>query len=232
MPDNNKPTKNINIIAIIPAAGIGARMKNEIPKAYIELAGKPMIYHSLERFGKHPEIKHIIGAAHREHQTFVTKMKKDFPKIHICHGGARRQDSVRYALNYIKKFFSDPAQFHILIHDAARPFLSNRLLKRLIEAAKQYPNSAVIAGLKSADTLRLIKRDGTTETLPRERIFRIQTPQLFPFDTLHKLHQTYDDIECTDDAGLFEHGGKPIKIIAGDPNNIKITYPKDLKPNR
>ncbi len=222
------------IFAILPAAGSGTRMQRHdgIPKAYLPLDNKPLIQHSIEILQAHPRIAHILVAVNPKHTNFTLPLEKKFSKISFCPGGARRQDSVFAALNYIANNFITNAEnispSHIMIHDAARPYIRNQLLNPLIDACKHFPESGIIPKLPLRDTLKEILPDGTLHTLNRELIFTIQTPQIFPFAQIYQLHQKYHAQNFTDDAGLFEKAGLKITLVDGDWQNIKITYPEDL----
>ncbi len=235
---------SFSVIPIIVAAGDGTRMqetppkknpqKTNMPKAFLPLHGKAILAHTLSALMQYEIFQQCVIVINPNHIDFMTKLLDDFPdmkqknKIHLCDGGKRRQDSVQAGLDYIAQNINPPPDY-VLIHDAARPFVTLDLLERLMAEAQNHHNTAIIPGLPLRDTIKQTHDDGTVTTLPRKQLRSIQTPQLFPFQLLHQLHKKFKMQNFTDDAGLFEANGEKIIIIDGAFDNIKITYPQDLE---
>lgn len=214
--------------AIILAAGKGNRMKAGINKQFLLLRDRPIIAHAIEAFQQCDLIDEIIiVTAEEEIQYFQTHILDSyrFNKVKkLVAGGLERQQS---AYNGILAISSDSEI--VLIHDGARPFVSKQTISDCIEAAKQY--GAASAGMPSKDTIKLVNEtDVVTSTPPRDRVWLTQTPQAFRTDLIKKAHQKALDqgISATDDAMLVELMGKPVRMVAADYNNIKITTPEDL----
>lgn len=200
-------TSNKKIAALIVAAGSGERFGGNVPKQYLPLLGKTILQRSVEAFrGIATDIVIVVNPDHTGTVDFKTVA-----------GGSTRQQSVQNGLVALRAAQPDI----VLIHDAARPLVSQRLITQLIEAAEK--SGAAIPALPVTDT---IKRNGKTES--REGLYTVQTPQTFRFDLIDSLHQKYSDKSLTDDAALCEADGHPVIFVNGQPDNIKITHPADL----
>lgn len=216
-----------NIIVLLMAAGSGQRFGNTgLPKQYQSLLGQPVLAHSLRRLLDHPAITKVyvvIDQGHLAHYTTAVKTLADHPKLSPSPltGGQDRQQSVALAL---KQLSEDEKHGRVLVHDAARPCLSRALIERLVSA----DGEVVIPALPVTDTLRRFKSD-ECQTVARDDLYSVQTPQLFDAKTLGQLHQKYASESVTDDAALFEKAGIKITKIAGDVDNIKITMTQDLE---
>ena len=198
--------KSKQVIAILLAAGQGTRMKSDTPKQLISLGGRTLLSYSLDRLMGHNGIDRVI-------LVLAPGMKLPFdPPCPVVEGGATRQQSVQNALNSLQD-----QEASILIHDAARPFVTAGSIDRLIAAHQgQYPATLAVPVV---DTMR--KNNG--ETIPRDDVYAIQTPQIFD---LHALRQAYQDNQNpqTDDAGLFND----VVFVQGDRQNFKVTTADDL----
>ncbi len=216
-----------SVSAIIPAGGLGSRMNQEIPKQFIDVHGKPIIAYTAEALSKIKEIKEIIVAVPDGYIPYFDRIVKEFNltkvKKIIC-GGASRTETVRKCLDE-----ADDNEF-ILIHDSVRPFISQKSIKSVIDAAVKYGAASVgtmaVDTLKKADDMGFIK-----ETVDRKNVWQIQTPQIFKSDLIKEAHKrAFDEkIEATDDCALLEMMGQRIKLIESDTINLKITYEKDLE---
>jgi len=206
--------------AIIPSAGEGRRMGG-IPKIFLPLRGEPMILHTLRPFLKNPSLQQIIVPVRREDLERARDLLRRVP-VEVVEGGQIRQETVRLALERI-----DPSLELVAIHDGARPFLSPALLQACLEAGEKF--SAVVPALPIYDT---IKRGGEwiEETLPRQGIFTIQTPQVFKAELIKEAHRKAweEGFIATDDASLVERMGVRVRMIKGEKGNLKITDPEDL----
>ncbi len=217
--------------AIIVAGGIGARARQadmtDLPKQYQMLAGQPVIAHTLQAFLASPDIELvqavIAGGAEEIYQQAVAGLESEklLPPVT---GGATRQQSVRHGLEALH----GRGMSRVLVHDAARPFVTNQITGNVIRALTEH--KAVIAAVPVTSTLKKVSH-GTgiiTDTVDRENVWQAQTPQGFDYEELRHLHETYRDLELTDDAALFEHDGQSVAICQGDARNIKITLPEDF----
>jgi 2-C-methyl-D-erythritol 4-phosphate cytidylyltransferase len=214
--------------AVILSAGKGSRMKAEINKQFLLLQNKPVIVHALEAFEQCSEIDEIIVvAASDELQYFRTNIidKFNFNKVRgVIAGGLERQQS---AYNGLKSISQDCEI--VLIHDGARPFVSQQTIIDCINEAKIC--GAASAGMPSKDTIKLVdENDMVTLTPPRDRVWQTQTPQAFKRTLIIEAHEITQNkgITATDDAMLVEMLGYPVKMVAGSYENIKITTPDDL----
>ncbi|WP_147072760.1 2-C-methyl-D-erythritol 4-phosphate cytidylyltransferase [Sulfuriferula plumbiphila] len=214
--------------ALIPAAGNGSRMGGKRPKQYLDLAGKPMIYHALRRLAGSPRIRRVyvvISPADAYWDDYDWREFASKLSVLRC-GGSIRADSVR---NGLVAMASEVAENDwVLVHDAARPCLSAAQLDRLLDEAGSDPVGGLLAmpvadTLKRADTSRHVC---TTE--PREGLWQAQTPQMFRHVMLlHALHQMRDTVP-TDEARAIEALGHRPLLVAADNSNFKVTYPRDL----
>ena len=217
-----------NITVLLMAAGSGQRFgATGLPKQYQPLLGQPVLLHSLRRFLDHPDVAMVYVVINQEHIALYTQSiasLADHPKLAATPliGGADRQQSVAKALEQLPAHM--PAQ-RILIHDAARPCLSGNLLQNLLAQN----SDAVIPALAVADTLRRFMPDGACDTVSRENLYSVQTPQLFNAKTLQELHKRYMGDPVTDDAALFEKAGIKITKVTGETDNIKITTADDME---
>jgi len=213
---------SVHVTAIIAAGGRGARFGDPRPKQLLPLAGRPILQHSVEAFARHAEITDVVVALPADLAAAPPAYLRARGKpLTIVEGGARRQDSVARA------FASVPADADlVVVHDAARPLVSGVLISRTIEAAAR--DGAAIAALAASDT---VKRGNEQRlivgTVPRGEIFLAQTPQAFRAAVLRDaLGQSGQD--ATDEAALVERAGHPVRLVEGDPRNVKITTAADL----
>jgi 2-C-methyl-D-erythritol 4-phosphate cytidylyltransferase len=233
----------MKVVVIIPAAGLGTRMaaapapKDKKPatsKQFAELAGTPILVHTLRKFAASPAVEEIyIALRATEMEGFRKRLKteKDLAKknIRIVEGGEHRQQSVGHAIAAI----SAAADDIVLVHDAVRPFVTEEIIHEVIQAARKY--GAAIAGVPAVDTVKQVERTAEgaliTATVPRERVVMAQTPQGFRYDVLKKAFDeaAADGFLGTDEAALVERSGHEVAVVVGSPRNIKITTPADLE---
>ena len=213
------------VTAIIAAGGTGQRFGGDRPKQLLAVRGRSILERSVAAFLDHPAITELIVALPKELADDPPAYLLGTAKpLRVVVGGRRRQDSVTNAFRA-----ASPGAHVIIIHDAARPFVSADLIGRTIAAASE--SGAAVAAVRSRDT---VKRAGfpaashalVEETLPRESIYFAQTPQAFRPDVLADALAFTGD--ATDEAGLAERAGHPVRIVDGDPSNIKITTPDDV----
>ncbi|MBY0520833.1 MAG: bifunctional 2-C-methyl-D-erythritol 4-phosphate cytidylyltransferase/2-C-methyl-D-erythritol 2,4-cyclodiphosphate synthase [Sphingomonas sp.] len=208
------------IVGLIVAAGNGTRLGGELPKQFAMLAGQPMIAHSFTAMSSHSMISETIVAIGAGQEAMLAEAVGDARSVT---GGATRRESVRAGLEAIA---ADGGAELVLIHDAARPFLSTALIDRLITALDGDPGA--VPALPVADTLaRGIEVLG--ETVPRDGLWRVQTPQAFRFDAILDAHRRWPESEdATDDAQMLRRFGSSVAMVEGDIMLDKVTYPADI----
>ncbi len=214
-------------IAIIPAAGKGIRFGEKIPKQFILLKGKPIIVHTLEKFEKHPEIHQMVVVTSKAFIPEVEKLRKKFKLkklVKIVGGGRTRQESVFNGVFSVETCEEDI----FLVHDAVRPFVSEKLISKLLEKIKE--GDAVIPVLPVRDTLIRAKEGRVVEKINRDEMFLVQTPQVIKAEILKKCLKKAKDLslEFTDESTLLLHFGIHSLLIEGEIINFKITYKEDL----
>jgi 2-C-methyl-D-erythritol 4-phosphate cytidylyltransferase/2-C-methyl-D-erythritol 2,4-cyclodiphosphate synthase len=214
------------VSAIIAAGGRGQRLGGAIPKQLLTVNGEPLLQRSVALFVSHPEIDEIVVALPADLAAAPPPYLRAAPKpIRIVAGGPRRQDSVANAFSAV----AGEAEV-VVIHDAARPFASPSLISRTIAAAVE--SGAALAAVPSRDTVKRASAERTAfvaETIPRESIYLAQTPQAFTRRVLRDaLALSGSDAEATDEASLAERAGHPVRLVEGEPTNIKITTREDL----
>lgn len=220
--------RSMRISLIIPAAGIGRRMKAEINKQYLQVAGKPILAHTIEKFHEIGEIEEIIIVAAEDEIDFCriqVAEKYNFTKVKsIVAGGKTRQESVH---NGFKKV--SPEIDYVIIHDGVRPFVTVEQIKDFIKELKDV--DALVMGVPEKNTIKKIKDSFIIKTIDREDVWEIQTPQGFRREVLGeaftKVSGNYH--LYTDDSSMVEELKLPVKIFQGDYLNIKITVPEDLR---
>ncbi|MFP4662533.1 MAG: 2-C-methyl-D-erythritol 4-phosphate cytidylyltransferase [Halanaerobiales bacterium] len=219
----------MSIGAVIPAAGQGKRMKSKINKQFLQLSEHPVLAHTISVFINNNKIDQIILVVHSDELDYCKEniinnfFDQDDQRIKIIAGGKTRRESVYAGL----KAFS-PAIDYVLIHDGARPLLSQGLLDKVIDSLNSY--DAVIVGTRLKDTVKQVDKKGIVQMTPdRSNLMAVQTPQAFLYELIIEAHQAVPaDQPVTDDASLLEYMGKKVKIIKGSYENIKITTPMDL----
>jgi len=218
------------VIAIITAAGSGLRFsgqsKNSVPKQFLKILNNPIISFPLLAMQKCKAISGIFITSQNKYFDFLHNLaaKNKITKLlGLVEGGATRFESVRNAFNQIVAAPNDL----ILIHDAARPNINTALLNSIIDEAKKH--CEVIIGRKVLETVKRAKKDIITETISRENLWTIQTPQVFRYKVLKNSYSKSRKNNFTDESSLVESAGYKVKIIEGPAGNIKVTTPEDLK---
>lgn len=214
---------------VIAAAGLGRRMNSKLNKPYMLIKGRPVLAYSLDILDAFPAVTDIVVVAHAAELEYCQEeviQKYAYKKVkEVIPGGQERQDSVWAGLMAL-----GDTRGWVAIHDGARPFLTASLLQELLLAAERW--GAAIPGLGARDTLKTVDAEGwAVNTLDRSKIVAVQTPQVFKLSLLINAYQMAyaDEAYGTDDASLFERYVGRVKVIAGDPRNLKITTPEDLK---
>jgi 2-C-methyl-D-erythritol 4-phosphate cytidylyltransferase len=211
----------MNVGAIIPAAGSGTRMGGA-RKAFLEIGGKTLLQHCLDAFLSIDEITQIVVALPSE-EVRASPNGQQRGRVRLVAGGAHRADSVRAALNHLS-----PEVDIVVIHDAARPLLTARMIRAVLEYAARGESATVAVPV--VDTLHRVNAEHRIiETPNRTQFWRAQTPQAFPRSTLIQAYaRVINASAATDEAGLVARAGFPVHIIPGDISNLKITTPDDV----
>jgi 2-C-methyl-D-erythritol 4-phosphate cytidylyltransferase len=210
------------ISAIVVAAGSGKRFGQR--KQFVYLRGKPVLEWTLEAFERHPEVASIVLVLPDEQDRKHYQMR--YSKIlDVVRGGAQRQDSVWQGFRLLDAASTDL----VLVHDGARPLVDAGLISRII--AEAAAGGAAVPIIPLVDTMKEVNDGRVVRTVDRTTIFRVQTPQGFQYPVLKKAMDAArrDRFYGTDEAMLVEWIGFPVRALAGDPRNIKITTPLDLK---
>lgn len=217
------------IFVVIPAAGTGSRMESSLPKQYLELeSNQTVLSKSLEIIFRNVEVERAVIAVAKGDFRFHKSISLFEQRCHIVEGGEQRIDSVSNCLDLLVGEASDDDW--ILVHDAARPCVRGEDVSNLISCV-EHTSVGGILGVPVTDTLKLLDGDNVVKTVDRKNIWRALTPQIFRFKILRdalKLASKKGQI-FTDEAQAVERAGHPVKIILGHEDNIKITYPDDLK---
>lgn len=213
-------TSQPRIAALIVAAGSGARAGEGVPKQYRMIGGKPLLRYSVEALLRHPAIATVRVVIHPDHADHYAAALDGLTLAAPVFGGAARQDSVRLGMDALAADAPD----YVLVHDAARPFLSAALIDRLL--AKLRVNVGVVPALPVVDTLRRFEHEHWSE-LTREHTLRIQTPQAFPYALLQQIHHAHR-LELTDDAALWLAAGHLLEYVQGEEELRKVTTPEDI----
>lgn len=217
---NHKPS----IAAILVAAGTGSRLGGDAPKPYRLLAGRPLLRYALSALSAHTRIAFVQPVIHAAYAEDFENAAAGITFLPPVVGGETRGASVLAGLRALVPHAPD----FVMIHDAARPFLSAQLLDKLCESASE--NKAIVPALAVADTVRRQDNSGWSE-VPRAGLWRMQTPQLFPFDTVLALSEeaAKRGEDFTDDAALWLAAGLPLNTITGDEQLRKITVESDMQ---
>ncbi|MDB2414604.1 bifunctional 2-C-methyl-D-erythritol 4-phosphate cytidylyltransferase/2-C-methyl-D-erythritol 2,4-cyclodiphosphate synthase [Rickettsiales bacterium] len=210
-------------IALIVAAGSGSRMGEEIPKQYMKLSGRELLNHAASAFLQNKNIDAVCVVYNPDYEQLYQNAVKDLDLLAPVIGGKTRQESVRLGLKAIEKFNPEI----VMIHDAARPLVSQDLINRVFEKTKSH--GAAIAALEVEDTIKRHKNGNIIETIDRKSFMRAQTPQGFKYKDILKAHMQIGDLSVTDDASIFEYFKKPVHIVKGSQLNFKITQSDDLQ---
>lgn len=216
----------MNYFALIPAAGVGARMAVGYPKQYLPLLGKPMLRHTVEAFARSPLVAHTYVVVGADDGYADEVLPPGLPGVTVLRcGGATRMESIRNGLRLLAPTIG--ADDRVLVHDAARPGLTPALVAKLIAEGGASPAGALLA-LPVVDTVKSTAA-GTLATMPRQGLWLAQTPQMFPYALLLRaLEEAADPGAITDDASAVELLGLSPQLVEGHPRNLKVTLPADI----
>ena len=223
---------DMQVFAILPAAGLGTRMAGPQPKQFLILDGLPILIHSLRAFASVERVTAIYVAVRKPEMERVQAQIAEYGfanRVRMVEGGDSRQESVSHALEAL------PAQPDdiVLVHDAVRPLIDAATIERTIDAVLEH--GAAIVGMPAVDTIKQVERTAhgalITSTIPREFIVQAQTPQGFRVGLLRKAfaEAMADGFIGTDEASLLERAGQPVAVVHGSQVNLKITQPGDLE---
>jgi 2-C-methyl-D-erythritol 4-phosphate cytidylyltransferase/2-C-methyl-D-erythritol 2,4-cyclodiphosphate synthase len=220
--------QSITVAAVIAAGGSGTRMNSSIPKQLLEISGRPVLLHTVETIASLQEVTQIIVALPPEHiaaASSILRRLSEQKDILCVAGGANRQESVRCGVAHVA-----PEPDVIMVHDAVRPLCDHDLMRRVVHAA--WKKGAAIPGLPATETIQRVSGKGRIlATPPREELYAIQTPQAFHTGILRSaLDRAYGSgFVGTDESSVVRWAGYRVMVVAGSPDNIKITRPADLK---
>jgi 2-C-methyl-D-erythritol 4-phosphate cytidylyltransferase / 2-C-methyl-D-erythritol 2,4-cyclodiphosphate synthase len=214
----------MRVSAIIAAGGSGRRLGAGVPKQLLDVGGRPMLERTVAAFVSHPRVDDVVVVLPRTVMSSPPVwLESRGDRLRLVTGGERRQDSVAAAFDAVP-----PDADVVLVHDAARPFVTADLISRSIDAAAEH--GAAIAAVPAHDTVKRVGGGVVAETLPRDSIYLAQTPQAFRRDVLSAaVAAGRAGAAGTDEAALAEHAGYKVHVIPGDPGNVKITTGADLE---
>jgi 2-C-methyl-D-erythritol 4-phosphate cytidylyltransferase len=213
------------VLAILVAAGRGERMGAGEPKAFLAVAGQPMLLRAARAFAAAPSVDGIVAVVPADRVAAAREMLGDVRKLRdVLAGGERRQDSVLSGLQAVPPGFDGV----VLVHDAARPLVEVDLIEAVARAAAE--TGAALPVLDLVDTVKRVRDDRVVETLDRSTLAAAQTPQGFRVAVLHRAYKNAfrDGVTLTDEAMAVERLGEPVAAVAGSPRNRKLTTPEDL----
>ncbi|HKL14774.1 MAG TPA: 2-C-methyl-D-erythritol 4-phosphate cytidylyltransferase [Balneolaceae bacterium] len=213
---------------IIPAAGIGKRMGSDTPKPYLMLKGKSVLEHTLSCFRGIDSLKQVIvstSVSYHDQTSEILNRLFDEVETAVVEGGERRQDSIYNAFQEVSESIH-----YVAIHDAVRPFIRAGRITECLNATTG--TGAAIIGVPVKDTIKQVDTEHIISHTPdRSALWQAQTPQIFRKDLYNQAYNYAIDhnVEVTDDASLFEAAGMDVRIVEGDRENLKLTYPVDFR---
>ena len=206
----------MSVLVIIPAAGSGSRFGGDVPKQFQPLAGRPILLSTIERFFMAEEVTQIIVAVA---EPLLANVKQT-DRVRFVAGGETRQQSVTRA------FRAAEGQYELAaVHDAVRPFFRMSTFRALLEAAREH--GASLPAIPVTDTIHETRDGAIAATLDRNTLVAAQTPQCFRYEVLKDV-LARADVDATDEGALAARLGYTVRVLTGDPHNIKITRPEDL----
>ena len=215
-----------SVIAVVPAAGVGSRMKADRPKQYLQIHGKTILEHTVEKLLSHPQVSKIVVAVSDDDPYYPELPLNLNPQVIRVSGGTERADSVLSALDYItQQQLSD----WVMVHDAARPCIQLSDIDKLISGAMTHDVGAILAA-PVRDTMKRGVQGQIEHTVDRVDLWHALTPQMFRSKPLRKVlsEALQQGVSITDEASAFEWKGLSPALIAGRSDNFKITQPEDL----
>ena len=215
-----------SVIAVVPAAGVGSRMKADRPKQYLQIHGKTVLEHTVEKLLSHPQVSKIVVAVSDDDPYYPELPLNLNPLVIRVSGGTERADSVLSALDYIAQ---QQLNDWVMVHDAARPCIQLSDIDKLISGAMTHDVGAILAA-PVRDTMKRGAQGQIEHTVDRVDLWHALTPQMFRSKPLRKVlsEALQQGVSITDEASAFEWKGLSPALIAGRSDNFKITQPEDL----
>ena len=221
------------VYAAILAGGSGSRMDSSLPKQYLKIKEKPILFYSVEAFAANNRIDGILVAVSRDYYEYAGKLISEYcpqTPVTLVAGGEDRLSTLKNILNHLKQNNMLGGDTILLTHDAVRPFIDQRIINDNIDAAIKY--GACNTVIPTVDTI-LLSEDGEfiSSVLPRKSLYNVQTPQTFNAQKLYELVFSLSEEErasLTDACSVFIMRGERVRLVEGRPENIKITYPSDI----
>ena len=219
-------TQPQSVIAVVPAAGVGSRMKADRPKQYLTINGKTILEHTVEKLLAHPQVSQIVVAISDDDPYYPELPLTQNPQVIRVAGGSERADSVLSALDYIEK---QQLGDWVMVHDAARPCVQLSDIDKLISTAMSHDVGAILAA-PVRDTMKRGAQGQIDHTVERADLWHALTPQMFRAEPLWNVlsEALQQGVSITDEASAFEWKGFSPALVAGRSDNFKITQPEDL----
>ncbi|MFM2640603.1 2-C-methyl-D-erythritol 4-phosphate cytidylyltransferase [Vibrio chagasii] len=219
-------TQPQSVIAVVPAAGVGSRMKADRPKQYLTINGKTILEHTVEKLLAHPQVSQIVVAISDDDPYYPELPLTQNPQVIRVAGGSERADSVLSALDYIEK---QRLGDWVMVHDAARPCVQLSDIDKLISTAMSHDVGAILAA-PVRDTMKRGAQGQIDHTVERADLWHALTPQMFRAEPLWNVlsEALQQGVSITDEASAFEWKGFSPALVAGRSDNFKITQPEDL----
>ncbi|CAH7012480.1 2-C-methyl-D-erythritol 4-phosphate cytidylyltransferase [Vibrio chagasii] len=219
-------TQPQSVIAVVPAAGVGSRMKADRPKQYLQINGKTILEHTVEKLLAHPQVSQIVVAISDDDPYYPELPLTQNPQVIRVAGGSERADSVLSALDYIEK---QQLGDWVMVHDAARPCVQLSDIDKLISTAMSHDVGAILAA-PVRDTMKRGAQGQIEHTVERADLWHALTPQMFRAEPLWNVlsEALKQGVSITDEASAFEWKGFSPALVAGRSDNFKITQPEDL----
>lgn len=224
---NVKQAQSVQYWAVVPAAGVGRRMNVDIPKQYLEIQGKTLIEHTLERLLDFPLLKKIVVVLDKNDRFYKDIDLLRDERILLAEGGAERYQSVLNGLNVLSELASE--NDWVMVHDVARPCIRRSDLDWLVNQLSDHSVGGIL-GNPVRDTMKRTEGTAISETVDRNNLWHALTPQMFRMKLLQDAMQQAidDDMPVTDEASAIEYAGKQPMMVEGHPDNIKVTRGTDL----
>lgn len=224
---SNSNSYKPKVIALVVAAGRGQRFQEKgqknLPKQYHKIEGVPILRKTIEKFLSHPDIDAIQVVIHQDDLDLYHDAINGLSLLPACYGGETRQISVFNGLNALETHHPD----YVLIHDAARPNPTEKLISELIDSLSTHKASCPV--VSSTNSLKVVKKGKITQSLDRSTIWQAQTPQAFHYPLIYDLHYKQQDRAYSDDISLLNPYEHDIKAVEGDDENFKVTFASDIE---
>lgn len=225
------------VFGVIVAGGVGARMGADMPKQFLDLAGRPIIMHTLSAFLKSRDLEQIYMGVHPEWMNYMEELVsryvsgKDQKRVHLVPGGSERNDTIMNVIEQIEADFGTEEPHYIVTQDGVRPFVTQRLIRDHVHAVVRY--DAVDTAIPAVDTI-IVSKDGEiiADIPDRKYLYQSQTPQSFRMDMLKRLYMELTPEEkkiLTDACKICTVRDVPVHIVAGEVSNMKITTAADYE---